>query len=86
MDDPVKVIWKIKNRNKKIHYHVYVFVGDIKPKNIMDILEKIKKINLLDAWTSLTDKEHASIVKEYGEYWYEKFYLSQHFRMPLRVA
>jgi hypothetical protein len=78
MEDPIKIIWKLKNKNKKIHYHVYVFIGDILHKNTMDILDKIKKISLLDALLNLTDKEHEHIVKEYGEYWYEKFYISHH--------
>ena len=42
MDDPIKVIWKLKNKNKNTHYHIYIFIGDILSKSTIDILNKIK--------------------------------------------
>ena len=45
MNQPVKIIWKFKNSNRRIQYNVYVFVGDVS-KNIISILQKIKNLNL----------------------------------------
>ena len=28
MDDPIKIIWKFKNENKKEQYHVCIAVGN----------------------------------------------------------
>lgn len=78
MDDPIKVIYKYKNNNKKIQYHIYIYVGDIMSKEVISILEKIKKKNFFDSLLLLSDKEQKIMVKEYGEYWYEKFFNSHH--------
>ena len=37
MDDPIKIIFKYKNNNRRTQYHTYIFIGD-QPKNITDIL------------------------------------------------
>lgn len=78
MDDPIKIIWKLKNKNKNVHYHVYIFIGDIKSKSVIDILNKIAPLNLYDALTTLSQKEHTTLINNYGEYWYEKIFISHH--------
>ena len=37
MDDPIKIISKIKNNNKRIHYHVHIFFGDILNQKLYEI-------------------------------------------------
>ena len=78
MDDPVKIIFKYKNNNKKIQYHIYIYIGDLKSDEIFTILKKIKKKDLFDSLLLLSNKEQKIMVKEYGEYWYEKFFNSYH--------
>ena len=78
MDDPVKVIYRYKNNNKKIQYHIYIYIGDLVSKDILNILSKIKNKDFFDSLLLLTDKDQKNLVKEYGEYWYEKFFNSYH--------
>lgn len=78
MDDPIKVIWKLKNRNKNTHYHLYIFVGNIKPKSVTSILDKIKNLNLLNTLLALSDKEYKLMEMEYNDRWYENFFVSHH--------
>ena len=33
MDDPIKIIFRYKNNNRKIQYHKYIFIGTPKKKN-----------------------------------------------------
>ena len=49
MDDPIKIIFKYKNNNRRIHYHMYVFIGDI-PTNISKNLKKIQDKQLYESF------------------------------------
>lgn len=78
MEDPIKVIFRYKNNNKKIQHHIYIFIGNLIPKETKIILEKIKNKDLNETFLQITDKENKILVKQYGEYWYEKFFNSRH--------
>jgi hypothetical protein len=78
MNDPLKIIFKYKNNVKKVQYHTYIFIGSLVPKNVSNILDKIKDKNLIDSLLLLTKEEQSIIVKEYGDYWYEKFFNNYH--------
>ena len=52
--EPIKIIYKYKNNNSRIQYHVYIFTGDV-PNNVMTILKKIQDMSLYDALTEITD-------------------------------
>ena len=41
MKDPIKIIHKFKNNNRRIQYKVYIYVGYLVPKEIMTILNFI---------------------------------------------
>ena len=69
MDDPIKIIWKFKNENKKEQYHVCIAVGNILSPAIKKILKKIKDLNLFDTLISVSDTEYANMEKKYGIYW-----------------
>ena len=47
MNDPIKVIWKYKNNNRRQQYLIYIFLGEV-PANIMKILKKIENLNFYD--------------------------------------
>jgi hypothetical protein len=78
MNDPIKIIHKYKNNNERIQYHIYIFLGDIIDDNCMRILKKIKDMDLFTALTSLEIRDREIIEKNYGEFWYEKFFNSYH--------
>ena len=54
MNDPIKIIWKYKNDNRRTQYLVYIFIGNI-TKSIKKILDKIKDLNLYDTLIQLTN-------------------------------
>jgi hypothetical protein len=77
MDDPIKIIFKYKNNNKRVQYHQYVFIGEI-DKNIMTILNKMEKLPFYDTLMTLDIKDIHKLEKEYGVYWYNKFFITHH--------
>lgn len=78
MDDPIKIIHKYKNNNGRIQYHIHIFLGDIVDENCMKILKKIKDMDLYSSLTSLEEREINILTKNYGNFWYEKFFNSYH--------
>jgi len=78
MEDPIKVIHKYKNNNKRYQYHIYIFIGNIIDNASMNVLNKIKDLDFYKTLLSLSEKERGLMVKNYGEYWYEKFFNSRH--------
>lgn len=84
MDDPIKLIFKFKNNNKYAQHHLYVFVGNV-DNNIMKTLDKIKDITLYDAWNNLEKKDLVILEDKYGEFWYKKFYVTEHINATVSI-
>ena len=78
MRDPIKIIHKFKNNNRRIQYKVYIFIGSLVPKEILKILESIVNKDFYTTLNTLTKNEYLELEKLYGEYWYEKFFISYH--------
>ena len=78
MRDPIKIIHKFKNNNRRIQYKVYIFIGSLVPKEILKILESFVDKDLYTTLNTLSKNEHTELEKLYGEYWYEKFFISYH--------
>src|SRR5579872_1460986 len=78
MEDPIKIIHKYKNNNKRIQYHIYIYIGDILDDACQKVLKKIKNLNLYDSLTTLDEREVKIMVKNYGDFWYEKFFNKYH--------
>lgn len=78
MEDPMKIIHKYKNNNGRIQYQIHIFLGDIIDENCMKILRKIKDMDLFTALTSIEERDRDILEKNYGEFWYEKFFNSYH--------
>lgn len=78
MNDPIKIIWKYKNNNRRIQYNTYIFVGDLVPKDIQSILDKIIELKLYDTWIMLNKTELKKIETFYGAEWYTKFFNTYH--------
>lgn len=79
MDDPIKILFKFKNQNRRTQYHTYIFIGELAAK-IMPILNKIKDRSFLDTLIS-TDIPISDIKKleiQYGEHWYTKLFNTYH--------
>ncbi len=78
MDDPVKIIWKYKNNNRRIQYNTYIFVGSLISQDTQSILDKISDLKFYDAIIELQKEEHKKLEKNYGDFWYTKFFNIYH--------
>lgn len=86
MNDPVKIIHKYKNNNGRVQYCIHIFIGDIVDEKCMKVLKKIKNLDLYKSWTSLDEREREIIEKNYGEFWYEKFFNSYHISNTIEIT
>jgi hypothetical protein len=77
MNDPIKIIWKYKNDNRRTQYMTYIFIGNVS-KMIKKILDKFANLNLYDTLLQLTKEEYIQLEKFYGEHWYNKFFNLYH--------
>ena len=77
MHEPIKVIWKFKNNNRRTQYSQYIFIGDV-PQNVMKVLRKIKDLNFYDTLIQITKDEYGVLEKRYGKKWYSYFFNTYH--------
>jgi len=78
MEDPIKIIYKVKNNNRKNQYHIYIFLGNLVNQTIQKIIKKFTDFNLFDTLTSLNDKEIKELENKYGPKWYNFFFIHHH--------
>lgn len=77
MNDPIKVILKYKNDNKRTQYNIYLFIGDI-PKKVNKVLMDIQELNLYDTFMKLSKDDLIILDEFYGELWYKKIFNTYH--------
>lgn len=85
MNDPVKIIWKYKNDNRRVQYNTYIFIGNQVPTDIQKSLDKIVNLNFYDALITLNKTEHKKLEEFYGVEWYNKFYNTYHIHHTLQM-
>ena len=78
MKDPIKIIHKFKNINRRVQYILYIFVGSLVPSSVYNVLKLIKDTDFYNTLITLKQNEYDLLVKTYGEYWYEFFFISYH--------
>jgi hypothetical protein len=78
MENPIKIIYKIKNNNRKNQYQVYIFLGSLVNSNIQKIIKKFKDLNLFDTLITLNDKEIKELESKYSSSWYNNFFIHHH--------
>ena len=55
MNNPIKIIHKYKNDNRRVQYNYYIFVGSLVNQNVRKILLKIRPIyNLMNPVAEVT--------------------------------
>lgn len=84
MNDPIKIIHKFKNNNRRYQYHVYIYLGDTS-KDIMNILNKIKDLNMYNSLITLSKREYDKLVNKFGEFWYTKFFCTHHINYTISI-
>ena len=78
MKDPIKIIHKFKNNNRKIQYKVYIYIGSIVPDEILKILNNIIDKDFYTTLNSISKNHYNILEKYYGNYWYQYFFISYH--------
>ena len=85
MNDPIKLIWKYKNNNKKIQYNVCIFVGSLLDKNIKLILNKISELSFYDTLINIHNDEYKQMEQQYGTNWYNFFFNTYHINNTIHI-
>ena len=80
MDNPIKVIHKFKNNNRRTQYNIYIFLGELIDDELKNILNLIKKKDFYETLNILTTPKHKILVDKYGEYWYKYFFNKYHIK------
>lgn len=80
MKDPIKIIHKFKNNNRRIQYKVYIFIGSLVPEDILKILDIIKNKDFFNSIYSLSIKNIKLLESYYDVNWYEKLFISYHLK------
>lgn len=80
MKDPIKIIHKFKNTNKRMHYKLFIFVGSLVPDNILSVLDIIKNKDFYNSLVTLSNNQYELLETFYGDKWFEKFFISHHLK------
>ena len=76
--NPIKIIHKYKNNNRRTQYIIYIYIGSFIDEEIDNILESIKKKNLFDTFNTLPKTKIDKLESVYGIYWYLSFFNRYH--------
>ena len=85
MKDPIKIIHKFKNINRRVQYILYIFIGSLVPSPVYNVLKLIKDTDFYNTLITLKQNEYDLLVKTYGEYWYELFFISYHINAQKKI-
>lgn len=75
--DPIKVIFKFKNDNRKNQYQTYIYVGTL-GQRYEQIFSRIEKLSLYETLKEITIEEEKILSNGFGEAWYQKFFNIYH--------
>ena len=84
MNDPIKIVHKFKNDNRRIQYHKYIFVGPLVSDEVLKVLYSIKNKTFFQTLISLSKKQLKLLEDFYGIYWYNKLFLSYHVKFQIK--
>ena len=75
--EPIKIIYKYKNFNRKNQYLIYIFLG-VLGKKYEKILSKIENLNLYESLLEISKEEEIKLIEGFGELWMLKFFNIYH--------
>jgi len=84
MKDPIKIIHKFKNNNRSIQYKVFIFIGSLLSEELTKILKIIENKDFFNSLLVLNNKQYEELEKYYGEFWYQKFFISYHLKSQIK--
>jgi hypothetical protein len=76
-NQPIKVIWKYKNNNRRIQYNTYIYVGTVS-RDVNRVLDIIQEYTLYETFAKLSRQDYNVMEKFYGTYWYRSFFNTYH--------
>ena len=85
MNNPIKIIHKFKNSNRRIQYMQYIFIGSLVDESVYNILKTIKNKNLYDTLEFLNKNKLKILEDYYGEFWYTYFFNTQHIKSQKNI-
>lgn len=78
MNNPIKIIHKFKNNNKRIQYNINIFIGDYVNEDILNVLKNIKLKSFYDTLIFLSKNKMELLNNYYGNMWYKFFFNKYH--------
>ena len=78
MNNPIKIIHKFNNNNRRNQYIVYIFIGSVVDDDINNILDSIRKKSLYETLDFLSKNKIDKLANFYDEYWYRFFFNKYH--------
>jgi len=78
MKNPIKIIHKYKNNNRRNQYFIYIYIGSIVPDDLMKILESFQNKSFFDTLVNLTKKNLELLEEYYDSKWYKYFFIKYH--------
>ncbi len=84
MDEPIKIIWKYKNKHRRVQYHIYIFVGQVSSE-LLKILNKFEDLPLYKTFIELSKSEISLLENKYGDKWYNSFFNSYHVSNTINI-
>ena len=85
MNNPIKIIHKFKNNNRRVQYIQYIFIGSLVDDNVYNILKTIKNKTLYDTLDFLNKNKLKILEDYYGEYWYTYFFNTYHIKSQKNI-
>ena len=85
MKDPIKIIHKFKNNNRRIQYKTYIFIGSLVDDYVLKILNSIKKRNFYESLIFLNKKQYKKLEEYYGKKWYTFFFNKHHLQSQKEI-
>lgn len=75
--EPIKIIYKYKNINRKSQYITYIYLG-VLGKKYEKILSRIENLDLYESLLEITREEENKLVEGFGDLWMVKFFNIYH--------
>ena len=75
--EPIKIIYKYKNMNRKNQYITYIFVGNA-GKPLEELFKKIENLDLYNTLLTITVQDEKKLTNLFGEKWVTKLFNIYH--------
>ena len=78
MNNPKKIIFKFKNKNRRIQYHTYIYIGPLLSNNDKKIIESFKNKSFYETLSDIKKTQMKVLTDLYSKNWYKYFFNFYH--------